>query len=157
MFKSVAKAKWENVILDADKKKAVQDDVIRFFESRARYNKLNVPWKRGVIYYGPPGNGKTISIKALMNQLANLPDPVPSLYVRSLVRYLLCHFQHTSVTDTSTACLDRSMPQNKSSIVPAEWPLVSSSSKTSTASSRTLCAATSSTKSTACSPTTVSS
>jgi len=53
MFKSVAKARWENVILDDDKKKAVQTDVIRFFESRARYNKLNVPWKRGVIVRRP--------------------------------------------------------------------------------------------------------
>lgn len=30
------------------------------------------------------GNGKTISIKATMNALYNRPDPVPTLYVRSL-------------------------------------------------------------------------
>jgi len=49
MYKSVEKARWENVILDANRKKAIQDDVMRFFEGRAKYNKLNVPWKRGVI------------------------------------------------------------------------------------------------------------
>jgi transitional endoplasmic reticulum ATPase len=30
-----------------------------------------------------PGNGKTISIKALINSLASRPEPVPSLYVKS--------------------------------------------------------------------------
>lgn len=49
MFKSVKKAKWEDVILDADKKKAIQDDAMRFFTGQDKYKKLNVPWKRGVI------------------------------------------------------------------------------------------------------------
>lgn len=35
-------------------------------------------------YYGPPGNGKTISIKATMRTLYQRKDSIPSLYVRSL-------------------------------------------------------------------------
>nr|GFD61087.1 hypothetical protein [Tanacetum cinerariifolium] len=52
--------------------------------------KLKVPWKRGIIYYGPPGNGKTISIKAMMNSLykrganGDTRMAVPTLYVRTL-------------------------------------------------------------------------
>lgn len=34
--------------------------------------------QRGLIFHGPPGNGKTISIKAMMKDL-----PHPSLYVKS--------------------------------------------------------------------------
>jgi transitional endoplasmic reticulum ATPase len=49
MYRSVKKAKWEDVILDADRKKAIQDEVVRFFNGQERYAKLNVPWKRGVI------------------------------------------------------------------------------------------------------------
>jgi len=32
---------------------------------------------------GPPGNGKTISIKALMHTLLDRKDPIPALYVRN--------------------------------------------------------------------------
>lgn len=39
--------------------------------------------QRGVILHGVPGNGKTISIKALIHTLSARPEPVPSLYVKS--------------------------------------------------------------------------
>lgn len=58
-----------------------------FFNGRDTYTKLKVPWKRGVIYYGPPGNGKTISIKATMHALLKREDPVPTLYVRTLAGF----------------------------------------------------------------------
>ena len=54
----------------------------RFFDSKDVYEDLGVPWKRGLIFYGPAGNGKTISIKALMHTLADRKDSVPTLYVR---------------------------------------------------------------------------
>jgi SpoVK/Ycf46/Vps4 family AAA+-type ATPase len=71
-------------ILDADMKESIRSDVDRFFSSRETYQNLKVPWKRGIIYYGPPGNGKTISIKATMHTLYERKDPIPTLYVRSL-------------------------------------------------------------------------
>jgi DNA replication protein DnaC len=64
-------------------KKAIIDDHQSFFDSRDTYARLKVPWKRGLIYHGPPGNGKTISIKAMMHTLYDRKDPVPALYVRS--------------------------------------------------------------------------
>ena len=63
LYESVKKASWDDVILDEKMKNGIIDDVTRFFDSRETYEKLKVPWKRGVIYHGPPGNGKTISIK----------------------------------------------------------------------------------------------
>jgi transitional endoplasmic reticulum ATPase len=63
-------------------------------EGQKTYTDLKVPWKRGVIYYGPPGNGKTISIKATMHTLykrgveeGDKRLTVPTLYVRTLVSY----------------------------------------------------------------------
>lgn len=93
LYDSVQKASWDDVILDEDMKKALRADVENFFDSRETYEKLKVPWKRGVIYYGPPGNGKTISIKAMMHSLYQRGvdgDPrmsVPTLYVRTLSSY----------------------------------------------------------------------
>ncbi|CAD0092798.1 unnamed protein product [Aureobasidium mustum] len=65
-------------------KKDLIRDVDTFFNNQDTYRKLKVPWKRGEIFWGPPGCGKTISIKALMHSLYKRKDPVPTLYVRSL-------------------------------------------------------------------------
>lgn len=85
LFDQVRKAEWENVILDPKQKNAVQDVSTKFFDSKDLYDELGVPWKRGIIFHGPPGNGKTISIKALMHTLARRNPPVPSLYVKSAI------------------------------------------------------------------------
>jgi transitional endoplasmic reticulum ATPase len=93
LYDSVRKASWESVILDEDMKKALIADVEQFFDSQKIYQDLKVPWKRGIIYYGPPGNGKTISIKAMMHSLYQRGKDgdsrlaVPTLYVRSLASY----------------------------------------------------------------------
>jgi hypothetical protein len=83
LYQSILKASWDAVILDEGMKKAIIADHQSFFDSRDTYARLKVPWKRGVIYHGPPGNGKTISIKAMMHTLYERKDPVPALYVRS--------------------------------------------------------------------------
>ncbi|KAI0802370.1 ATPase [Xylaria sp. FL0064] len=87
LYQSIQGASWDNVILDEGMKKAIIDDHVSFFESRGTYARLKVPWKRGIIYHGPPGNGKTISIKATMHMLYDRKKPIPTLYVRSLVSY----------------------------------------------------------------------
>lgn len=84
LFESVKKASWDDVILEENKKKAIIKDVNTFFDSQETYERLKVPWKRGIIYYGPPGNGKTISIKAMMHMLYERKPEIPTLYVKTL-------------------------------------------------------------------------
>jgi hypothetical protein len=45
----------DDVILEKEKKASIIDDVIGFFNAESRYSEFGVPWKRGVIFYGPPG------------------------------------------------------------------------------------------------------
>lgn len=59
-------------------KEEIQTDFTQFFDSREICERYGIPWKRGAIFIGPPGNGKTHTLKALINQLAK-----PCLYVRS--------------------------------------------------------------------------
>lgn len=58
LWQSVNKSSWDAVILDKDMKQALIDDHLSFFASKETYSSLKVPWKRGIIYYGPPGNGE---------------------------------------------------------------------------------------------------
>ena len=94
LWKSVQQSTWEDVILDKDLKEALVRDVEGFFDCRNDYKEFAVPWKRGIILHGLPGNGKTISIKALMNSLFARPDPIPTLYVKSLAG---CHGPHYAI------------------------------------------------------------
>lgn len=84
LYNEVQKAKWADVILSEEMKKTITDLMHKFFDSQDIYKDLGVPWKRGVIFHGPAGNGKTISIKALMHSLMEkYEDNIPSLYVKS--------------------------------------------------------------------------
>lgn len=87
LYSSIQKSRWEDIILPQALKEDILDTITRFYSSRDTYKRLRVPWKRGLIFYGPPGNGKTVSIKATMKTLLDLKDPIPTLYVKSLVSF----------------------------------------------------------------------
>lgn len=98
LWVELQKANWDDVILKESFKESLQQDVYGFFDSERLYKDLGIAWKRGLIMHGPPGiyhhkhhyliilisvvgNGKTISLKAIMKtvqETGHLP-----LYVRS--------------------------------------------------------------------------
>ncbi|CAE7218837.1 hypothetical protein CFE70_010358 [Pyrenophora teres f. teres 0-1] len=84
LWKAVSGSSWSDVVLNPTTKQSLIEDVMGFFNNRELYGAYGVPWKRGIILHGVPGNGKTASIKALMNALYAREDAIPSLYVKSL-------------------------------------------------------------------------
>ncbi len=58
LWQTVQDSSWDDIIMNPSRKKAITGVVDQFFNSKERYAKLQVPWKRGLIAYGPPGNGK---------------------------------------------------------------------------------------------------
>ncbi|KAF8338940.1 P-loop containing nucleoside triphosphate hydrolase protein [Cantharellus anzutake] len=78
LWLEVQKADWTDIILDEEFKETIHKDVTGFFKSEKIYKDLAIPWKRGIIFWGPPGNGKTMTLKAIMKESAN-----PCLYVKS--------------------------------------------------------------------------
>lgn len=78
LFQSIKNCTFENLILPQSLKQQLQDDFKQFFDSQEVYEKYGVPWKRGAIFIGDPGNGKTHAVKAIINSLNK-----PCLYVKS--------------------------------------------------------------------------
>ena len=56
---------WENIFLPPGFIEAIRLNVTMFFESGDRYRELGVPYRRGLLFMGPPGCGKTLTLKAL--------------------------------------------------------------------------------------------
>lgn len=79
LAKSLSGMTWDDVILPAQVKQQVIKDTVGFFEAREDYERHAIPWRRGVLFMGPPGNGKTQTIRAILNSVR-----VRRLYVRSM-------------------------------------------------------------------------
>jgi len=78
LFQAIKNATFDNLILQGTLKEEIFSDLQRFFSTRAVYQRYHLPWKRGILFIGTPGNGKTYTVKALINALHQ-----PCLYVKS--------------------------------------------------------------------------
>ena len=49
----------DSVVLDAGVARLLHDDIHEFFTRRQWYAQMGIPWRRGYLFFGPPGTGKT--------------------------------------------------------------------------------------------------
>ena len=59
---------FDDVKLPEDKKEAIKVGALEFFKKKEIYEKNKIPYKRGLIFTGLPGTGKTLTGKILMAQ-----------------------------------------------------------------------------------------
>lgn len=59
---------WESLFLPSSIKDELKNLVEGFLSSKEFYKNNNIPWKRGILMYGEPGNGKTSIIRTIISQ-----------------------------------------------------------------------------------------
>jgi len=67
---------WDDVILPSQIKEDIRKHVSMFFRGKALFETLGLPYKRGFLFVGPPGNGKTTICRAIASENA-----VPFIYM----------------------------------------------------------------------------
>lgn len=56
---------WDSLVLDSQIIRLVKDDFAFFLEREAWFRKCHLPFRRGYLFYGPPGNGKTSAVRVM--------------------------------------------------------------------------------------------
>jgi ATPase family associated with various cellular activities (AAA) len=77
LYDQIQRTTFDALLLPGRLKEEIRADVARFFGAKATYDEYGVPWKRGLLLIGPPGNGKTHTLRALIRESGQ-----PCLYVK---------------------------------------------------------------------------
>jgi hypothetical protein len=56
---------WDSLVLDSQVTRLVKDDFTFFLQSEAWFRKCRLPFRRGYLLYGAPGNGKTSVVRIM--------------------------------------------------------------------------------------------
>jgi SpoVK/Ycf46/Vps4 family AAA+-type ATPase len=62
----VSRCDWDQLVLDPTIVSLLKDDFESFFEREGWFRKMRLPFRRGYLLHGPPGNGKSTAIRAMM-------------------------------------------------------------------------------------------
>lgn len=59
--------RWDDLVLDDSVARLVRDDFHLFLEREEWYKQHHLPFRRGYLFHGPPGNGKSSVIRAMLS------------------------------------------------------------------------------------------
>lgn len=62
----VSLCEWDQLVLDPVISSLLRDDFESFFQRERWFRKMRLPFRRGYLLHGPPGNGKSTAIRAML-------------------------------------------------------------------------------------------
>lgn len=65
-IRTIAYCSWDDLILDSAAASLLRDDFEAFWERESWFREKRIPFRRGYLLHGPPGNGKTTAVRAMM-------------------------------------------------------------------------------------------
>lgn len=60
---------WDQIFLEPRAAAAVRDDLFFFINNEKAFREADIPYKRGYLIHGPPGNGKTTICRAIATSM----------------------------------------------------------------------------------------
>lgn len=90
----VPRVSEDSVILDCGIKERLFDDIRNFYDKKSFYRSTGIPYRRGYMFYGPPGSGKSSIVTAIASKF-NLDILIvsvsgPNVDDEKLLRQLAC-------------------------------------------------------------------
>jgi hypothetical protein len=96
LYEQIRRTTFDALVLPGQLKEEIRADVTRFFGAKTTYAEYGVPWKRGLLLIGPPGNGKTHTLRGLVHECGR-----PCLYVKDFKG------RHSTETHNISRAFDR--------------------------------------------------
>lgn len=78
----------EQMIMNDNIQNDIENQSLMFFKSRDLYNKMELVYKRGFLFIGHPGNGKTLMIRNLFRKIHKNYNGKVSFFLASIARGL---------------------------------------------------------------------
>lgn len=63
---------WDSVVLAEGQKELIEGNVAGFFRGKETYQRYGLPYRRGILLVGPPGNGKSTVLRILASKYRDL-------------------------------------------------------------------------------------
>ena len=122
----VARSSWDDLVLSDSVVQLIRKDFETFLEREQWFQAHHLPFRRGYLFHGPPGNGKTSVIRAMLNG-SRLDGYSIALFSEKTDDYHLERmFQLAAGNAPSLIVLediDRAFPQNPSHLAPTKVSL----------------------------------
>jgi hypothetical protein len=64
--RTIAHCSWDDLVLDPTAASLLRDDFEAFWDRESWFREKRIPYRRGYLLHGPPGNGKSTAVRAMM-------------------------------------------------------------------------------------------